>query len=137
MAMKQFLPLAAAFCLGAVSAFGLFLFAYLIVTDPGDHLTFVSYDVSTGPAGRLVVTGALRNNTDRFYARVAADVDLLDAAGRVVVDTFATTSDLGPYETWSFEVPVHAPEAVAAVVQGQCGRSYWFREEAALPSRKP
>lgn len=132
--LKQYSKLTGVFSLGVFGGFFLFAFAYVVVTDPGDNLTLIETEVRTGVKGERLLTGTLRNNTDEAYAFVQAEISLVDEDGRVVRDTFITKRHLEAGNTWTFDVPIRAEEAVRAILDGQCGRRYHVHGEAALRS---
>ena len=94
------------FVLGALLALGM-----LIATDAQDNITLLATALRTDTSGTRVVTGTLRNNTDRAYALVEVEVDLLKQDGTVLERTAASTTDLSGGETWSFAVPIGRDDA--------------------------
>jgi hypothetical protein len=133
--LRQYSKRVGAFFLGVLGGFFLFAFAYVVVTDPGDNLTLVESGVRSAANGEHFLTGTLRNNTDDVYAFVQANLSLVDENGSVVRDTFVTTRDLEAGETWRFEVPIRADEAIRAVLNGQCGRRYDVQAKIPIPPK--
>ena len=80
-------------------------------SDPTENVTVVATGMRTSGDTR-VATGTLRNNTDKPYAHVSVDLELLKADGDVVGRTAATTTNLGARKNWSFEVPLTAEDAI-------------------------
>jgi hypothetical protein len=99
------------------------LLAVTLATDPQDNVTLVETALRTSRTGARWVTGTFRNNTDRTYAHVRLDIDLLRADSSVAGRTHASATNLGAGETWSFEAPVIDQQAVRArLVKLTCRR---------------
>ena len=127
--MKSYVKNTISFSLGAFLVVFLFLFGFLLATDPGDNLHLVEANYVERPSGERVVTGTIANNTDRSYPRVFAEIDVYDSNGNVVESTYTTKRDLAASEQWSFEIQTKSRLGVKAVVHGRCGREYVFEKE--------
>lgn len=73
--------------------------------DQDDNFTVVGASLAEGSSGESVVTGGIRNNTDRSYPHVGVEVDLIGEDGNVIGRGSSVTSELAPGETWMFSIP--------------------------------
>jgi uncharacterized membrane protein len=71
---------------------------------PAEKLQILSQSMTTGQFGNIVVKGTAKNisSSNLVYAEVR--VKFYDAAGSLLNTSLANINDLGPGETWNFEV---------------------------------
>ena len=110
--------------------------AMQVASDSQDNVTLVETALRTSRTGARSVTGTFRNNTDRTYAHVRLDIDLLRADGSAAGQTHASATNLGAGETWSFEAPVIDQQAVRArLVKLTCRRDGNDPENTAMNAK--
>ena len=88
-------------------ALGWFLGMAMLSSGPesDDNFTVVGASFAEGPSGERVVTGGIRNDTDRAYPHVGVEVDLIGEDGSVIGRGSSVTGELAAGETWMFSIP--------------------------------
>jgi hypothetical protein len=69
-----------------------------------EKLQILSHSMSRGEYGNLVVKGTAKNVASSTLSYAEVRVKFYDAAGTLLNTSLANINDLGPGETWSFQV---------------------------------
>ncbi len=80
----------------------------ILVAKPGrrDDLTLLDSSVKTAASGQRMVTGSVRNNADEQLSEVQLEIDMLTADDTLVATAYASTTNVPPGTTWTFESPI-------------------------------
>lgn len=114
---------------GVVLIAGTFFLAAFIATDPGDNLVIAEAKFAESQSGNQVVSGMVRNTTDRPYAQVKVFVELLNSEGVVIGTSSASIDILEAGSTWNFEAPMIVGGAInfrATVSSPENRRPAWL-----------
>ena len=76
------------------------------IPDPDKDLRVVDYKMQANGGNKKIVTGSLKNKSNRHYTQVAVSFNLYDAKGALVGNTKATIANLDPHGTWKFDAPI-------------------------------
>ena len=69
-----------------------------------EKLEILSHNMSTAEFGNLVVKGAAKNVSSSNLSYAEVRVKFYDAAGALIATSLDNINDLGPGESWNFEV---------------------------------
>jgi hypothetical protein len=81
------------------------------------NLEVLDYKWTRGDFGLRMITGTVKNNTNKKYNYVQVEINLYDESGTQVDSTLANVNNLEPQSSWRFEAPVINDSAKTAKVK--------------------
>ena len=88
---------------------------------PSEDLAVVEWSWATAEYGNRVISGTVRNNTNREYGYVQVEFNLYDSQDVQVGSTLANVNNVEPHSTWKFEAMVIEDNASKARLKGVTG----------------